>query len=119
LHSSRASGDTLEIKARFRARDADKFGLNVRVGNGEKTIIGYDVTRGGIYLDRTRSGKVDFSSTFPSTEFALLKPDANGDIRLHVYVDRSSVEVFANDGRVAITDPIRPPRPLLPRAAGG
>ena len=114
MHSSRASGDTLEIKARFRARDADKFGLNVRVGNGEKTIIGYDVTRGGIYLDRTRSGKVDFSSTFPSNEFALLKPDANGDIRLHVYVDRSSVEVFANDGRVAITDPIHRPGHYFP-----
>ena len=108
LHSRRASGDTLEIKARFRARDADKFGLNVRVGNGEKTVIGYDVNREGVYLDRTRSGQVDFSTTFPSTEFAPLKPDRNGDIRLHIYVDRSSVEVYGNDGRVAITDQVFP-----------
>jgi levanase len=108
LRARGASGDTLEIKSRFRARDAEKFGLNVRVGNGEKTVIGYDVFRKGVYLDRTRSGRVDFSTTFPSTEFAPVKPDANGDIRLHIYVDRSSVEVFANDGRVAITDQVFP-----------
>ncbi len=108
LRTSRAAGDTLEIKARFRARDAAKFGLQVRVGNGEKTVIGYDADRGGIYLDRTRSGKVDFSSSFPSTEFAPLKPDARGEIELHVFVDRSSVEVYANGGRVAITDQVFP-----------
>ena len=67
------SGDTLEIMAKFRARDAEKFGLNVRVGNGERTVIGYDVDRGGVYLDRTRSGNVGFSASFPSTEFAPLK----------------------------------------------
>ena len=60
----------------FRARDADKFGINVRVGNGEKTVIGYDVDRGGVYLDRTRSGNVASAARFPSTEFAPLKPDA-------------------------------------------
>ena len=38
----------MEIVAKFRARDAEKFGINVRVGNGQKTVIGYDVFRGGI-----------------------------------------------------------------------
>ena len=90
----------MEIVARFRARDAEKFGINVRVGNGEKTVIGYDVDRGGVYVDRTKSGEVGFSASFPSTEFAPLKLRARGTVKLRILVDRSSVEVFADNGRV-------------------
>lgn len=108
LESRKAAGETMEIKARFRVRDADEFGLNVRVGAGDKTVIGYDAARGGLYLDRTGSGQVDFASAFPSTEFAPVTPNSKGEIALHIYVDRSSVEVFANGGRVAITDQVFP-----------
>jgi fructan beta-fructosidase len=109
LHGRGASGDTLDIVARFKARDADKFGLNVRVGNGQHTTIGYDVHRGGVYVDRTQSGNVAFSPQFPSVEFAPLKLQS-GTVTLRVLVDRSSVEVFANNGRVTITDQIFPDR---------
>jgi fructan beta-fructosidase len=95
--------------ARFKARDADKFGLNVRVGNGQHTSIGYDVHRGGVYVDRTQSGNVTFSAQFPSVEFAPLTL-RSGTVTLRVLVDRSSVEVFANDGRATITDQIFPDR---------
>jgi fructan beta-fructosidase len=42
-----ASGDTVEIIARFAAKGAQQFGLNVRVGGTDKTVVGYDVTKGG------------------------------------------------------------------------
>jgi fructan beta-fructosidase len=108
LRPKRSSGDTVEIVAKFRARNADKFGVKVRVGKGEKTVIGYDVNRGGVYLNRTNSGDVAFSSTFPSTEFAPLKLGADRKVKLRILVDRSSVEVFANNGRVTLTDQVFP-----------
>ena len=110
LRPKRAAGDTVEIVATFRARNADKFGINVRVGNGEKTVVGYDVNRGGVYLDRTRSGNVTFSTSFPSVEFAPLELGADGKVRLRILVDRSSVETFADNGRVTITDQVFPKR---------
>ena len=73
LTNPRAKGDTVEVIAKFRARNAEKFGLRVRTGNGQRTVIGYDVDRGGIYVDRTRSGDVSFSPSFPSVEFAPVK----------------------------------------------
>ena len=109
LHGPGTSGDTLDIVATFRARDAKDFGLNVRVGNGQLTRIGYDVRRGGVYVDRTASGDVSFSPQFPSVEFAPL-PLRAGTVRLRVLVDRSSVEVFADGGRVTITDQVFPDR---------
>jgi fructan beta-fructosidase len=109
LQGSGAKGDTVEILAEFKAKDADKFGVNVRTGNGQRTTIGYDIARGGIYVDRTKSGDVSFDATFPSVEFAPLQVK-NGKITLHILVDRSSVEVFAEDGRRTITDQIFPNR---------
>ena len=107
LQGPGARGDTVEILAQFKAKDADTFGLNVRTGHGQRTTIGYDVARGGVYVDRTMSGDVGFDATFPSKEFAPL-PVKNGTITLHVLVDRSSVEVFAQDGQRTITDQIFP-----------
>ena len=46
-------GDELGDGA-FRAKDAEKFCINVRTGNGQLTAVGYDVSRGGIYVDRTK-----------------------------------------------------------------
>ena len=109
LRGRGAKGDTVEILAQFKAKDADKFGINVRTGNGQKTTVGYDVKRGGIYIDRTRSGDVGFDPTFPSVEFAPLKVK-NGKVTLRILVDRSSVEVFTADGRRTITDQIFPDR---------
>ena len=109
LRGNGARGDTVEIIARFKARDAEKFGVKVRVGNGQQTIVGYDVTRGGVYVDRTKSGNVDFNPTFPSVEFAPLKVK-NGIVTMRILVDRSSVEVFADRGQRTITDQIFPDR---------
>ena len=66
LTNPRAKGDTVEVVAEFRARNAQNFGLRVRTGNGQRTEIGYDVDRGGIYVDRTRSGDVSFSRASPA-----------------------------------------------------
>jgi fructan beta-fructosidase len=104
-----ARGDTVEILAEFKPQDAEKFGLNVRTGNGQRTVVGYDVNRDGIYVDRTKSGNVAFNATFPSVEFAPLTVE-NGIVTLRILVDRSSVEVFADRGQRTITDQIFPDR---------
>ena len=100
-------GDTVAIEATFKLGDAQKLGFNVRVGNGQRTTIGYDVARGGLYVDRTASGDVAFDSTFPSIEFAPLTAK-DGVVSLTILVDRSSVAVFGSQGERTITDQIFP-----------
>ncbi|MGH9448200.1 MAG: GH32 C-terminal domain-containing protein, partial [Terriglobia bacterium] len=46
---------------------------------------------------------------FPGRQRAPLRPE-KGSIRLHIFVDRCSVEVFGNGGRRVITDLIFPDR---------
>ncbi|WP_060904483.1 GH32 C-terminal domain-containing protein [Streptomyces scabiei] len=103
-----AKGKALDIQATFSLEDADRFGLKVRTGaNGEETVIGYDTTTQELYVDRTRSGAVDFNSTFPGIQTAPLKAK-NGKVKLRILVDWSSVEVFGGSGEAVITDQIFP-----------
>ncbi|MFD4375117.1 GH32 C-terminal domain-containing protein [Streptomyces sp. NPDC059202] len=46
--------------ATFALADAERFGFKVRTGEGEETVIGYDRKTQELYVDRTRSGAVDF-----------------------------------------------------------
>lgn len=103
----KASGQAYRLDVTLTPKSATDFGVNVRTGNGEQTAIGYDTVNGQLYLDRTKSGNVGFNASFPSIERANL-PLKNGKLSLQIYVDWSSVEVFANGGRVAITDQIFP-----------
>ena len=86
-----------EIDAVFNVSAGANFGLNLCVSGTNKVVLGYDATSSNLYLDRTKSGNVAFSSAFPNVVTAPLLPD-NGQIKLHIYIDQSSIEVFANDG---------------------
>lgn len=102
-------GASLEVVAEFELETAHDFGLKVRVGTGEETRIGYDRLRQELYLDRRNSGVTHFSEHFPGRHSVPLPPDPEaGSVRLHLFVDLCSVEVFGNGGRVVITDLIFP-----------
>lgn len=103
-------GSALELKADLTPGTADRFGLDVRTGAEQRTRIGYDTSTGEVYLDRTGSGATDFDPTFSSTEHAPLALDGR-PLHLHVLVDASSVEVYAENTRgeqVVLTDQIFP-----------
>ncbi|HEU5429794.1 MAG TPA: GH32 C-terminal domain-containing protein [Actinocrinis sp.] len=102
-----ASGQALEINADLNAGNAARFGLDVRVGSGQYTQIGYDVATQRLYIDRSHSGNTGFDPTFYGVQSAPLPLDC-ADLKLHVLVDASSVEVFADQGEVVLTDQIFP-----------
>jgi fructan beta-fructosidase len=107
LQAAGLAGDALEIIADFRLDTATEIGLRVRVGSAEATVIGYDVAAQHLCVDRSQSGNVGFSSGFPGRRTAAL-PQAEGRVRLHVFVDRCSVEVFGGAGEAVLTDLIFP-----------
>lgn len=101
-------GSLFEIIAEFELNaEVDSFGFGVRTGVGEQTIIGYEARREKLYLDRSQSGDSSFDPHFAGLHSADLPPAA-GAVRMHIFIDRSSVEVFGNDGQVVISDCIFP-----------
>ena len=101
-------GKALEIAAEFQvAKDVNCFGFCIRVGMDERTIISYRVKEKTLQLDRTLSGKVEFADAFAAVHSVELQPVDNM-ISLHIFVDSSSIEVFANHGLAVLTDCIFP-----------
>lgn len=100
-------GDALEIVVAFdiASAAAERFGVRVRVGEREHTTIGYDARRGELYLDREHAGQ--HAPGFALPQVAPLAPDGR-PLKLQIFVDRSSVEVFADDGRVVLTSQVFP-----------
>ena len=52
------AGTALEIIAEFEPGEAESFGLKVRQGAGEETVIGFDRRAGEVFVDRTALGRV-------------------------------------------------------------
>jgi fructan beta-fructosidase len=101
------NGLALEIVAEFEPGTAAECGLRVRKGASEETCIGYEVNAGALFVDRTRSGDVGFDAHFAGRHAGPLRPE-HGTVKMHVFVDQCSVEVFGNGGRTVITDLIFP-----------
>ncbi|HLR32553.1 MAG TPA: glycoside hydrolase family 32 protein [Fodinibius sp.] len=101
-------GTTYKLRAEIKLDDADRFGLKVRKGKMEETIIGYDVSEKELFVDRQKSGQVQFQEKFANRVQTVPLKAKNGSITLEILVDRSSVEVFANNGERVITDRIFP-----------
>ena len=99
-------GEWLEIIAEFKLETAVEFGLKVRVGPNCQTIVGYN-TSSHLFVDRRKSGQVDFSEHFTGRHSGSL-PLEDDLLRLHIFIDSCSLEVFAQDGRTVITDLIFP-----------
>jgi sucrose-6-phosphate hydrolase SacC (GH32 family) len=86
---------------------AAETGFRLLARDGKLTEVGYNTTSGELFLDRTRSGVTDFSKEFPSRTAAPLATRGE-PLRLTILVDRSSVEVFAQNGLITMTNLVYP-----------
>ena len=98
---------TFEMEASIRFGKATIIEWKILQGENDETTLGFDTAKGQIFLDRSKSAAAQFSKAFPSTTVAPLKL-AGGSLKLHVFVDKSSVEVFAQDGAVTMTNLVFP-----------
>ena len=86
---------------------ARSCGIRIRTGQDEYTEVGYDREPGVVYVDRRKSGNVDFHPAFAGRHDAPVQL-IDGAAKLSIIVDRSTIEVFINDGEAVISDRIFP-----------
>lgn len=95
------SENSYELDLDFDVEKSNVFGVNLCVGNGRKVTISYDTDSYNLVIDRTNCTDARIPK-FSRVEHAKVVP-INGKLRLHLYVDKSSVELFANDGKDVFT----------------
>jgi fructan beta-fructosidase len=106
IRAANLRGDTLEIEAEVIPNSSRETGFRLRKSAKEETLVGVSGKPREVFIDRTRSGLVSFSPEFPGRHRASLR--SKSSVKLHIFLDRSSIEVFANDGEVVLTDRIYP-----------
>ncbi|WP_082865798.1 S-layer homology domain-containing protein [Paenibacillus crassostreae] len=96
-------GDMLEIVMEIDPGEAQKFGLKVRRSdNGqEATLIYYDKTDETFNVDRTKSS-IDPDVRVDGIQGGYVDLDGE-NLKLHIFLDRSVVEAFANDKKKLTT----------------
>lgn len=101
------NGECLEVIAEFSLKDctAKKFGLHIRCSEdrSEKTIIYYDVNTNKVAVDRNHSGKGE--GGIRRSEIDI---QGRESITFHLFIDRSSLELFVNEGETVMTARIYP-----------
>ncbi|WP_191566153.1 glycoside hydrolase family 32 protein [Metabacillus idriensis] len=107
LQSFSLNHHSMEINIEFDKGSSNTFGVIIKHSETEKTVISYDCLKEILLADRTNSGENSFSSSFPAVQKAPLKMK-NNRINLQLFIDASSIEIFANDGEVAVTSLIFP-----------
>ncbi|GGN96215.1 glycoside hydrolase family 32 protein [Saccharibacillus kuerlensis] len=98
------SGECLELEVELDGGTASRFGIVLRADTArvEETVLAYDRAEERLILDRERSGAGP--GGVRRAPFSLQE----GTLRLRIFLDRSSVEVFAGDGELAMTARIYP-----------
>ncbi|MEM7104541.1 MAG: glycoside hydrolase family 32 protein [Bacteroidota bacterium] len=94
---------TSELILEFDPSDDTLFEIVLSNTKGEQFVVGYDAKTDQFFTDRTQSGKVDFSEDFPSRNIAP-RFSQKATIKMHILFDKSSCELFADDGSVVMTD---------------
>lgn len=99
-----------EIVVKFDPSQNGRFGIKLYSDNTHWTEIGFDREKKQFFIDRTRSS-IEVAKEFPATTIASVAAKRPFDI--HLIIDRSSIEAFAQDGTIAMSDLVFSPSPHL------
>jgi beta-fructofuranosidase len=99
------AGEACELVMTIDAAESKKFSIAVRASELEQTVLSYNAI-GKFTLDRTKSGETINGAA--SVREIEIEPTEK--LKLHIFIDRSSLEVFINDGAEVLSARIYPKR---------
>lgn len=82
--------------------------LTLSNAKGEQVVMNYDAQKQTFAMDRTKSGDSSFSEAFVATTVA---PTHGNMKQLRIFIDNCSIEAFASDGKMAMTNLVFPNEP--------
>ncbi|MGH4137883.1 glycoside hydrolase family 32 protein [Clostridium sp.] len=96
------TGDSYEIVVIFEAQNSSEFGIKLRVNETQETVLSYNAMKKIFSFNRDKSGIGP--KGIRKTELVL----KDNTLKLQIFVDKCSVEVFINDGEKTMTGRIYP-----------
>ena len=99
-----------EIELTIENQHADVIGLRLYNDKGEEVDMQYNMTEKKFSMDRRKSGDVGFNENFPMLTWTAIE-SGKDELKLRLFVDKSSVEAFGDGGRFVMTNQVFPSEP--------
>lgn len=100
----RSSLVEMDLEIDLSKTQAKEFGVELSNKRGETYRISYNTETKKFTSDRTNAGKKDFSDSFSKIKHYAPRLSNNNRLKLHLFFDKASTEMFADDGEVVMTD---------------
>ncbi len=85
------------------ANEINQTPFSFELSNKQNEKISFNYSDGIFSLDRTKSGNNSFSPDFPGVHTTTRISD-NENLKIHAFVDHSSIDIFLDDGQNVFTD---------------
>lgn len=99
-----------EIELTIENQHADVIGFRLYNDKGEEVDMQYDIKEKKFSMDRRKSGEVGFNENFPMLTWTTIE-SGKDELKLRLFVDKSSVEAFGDGGRFVMTNQVFPSEP--------
>ena len=99
-----------EIELTIENQYADVIGFRLYNDKGEEVDMQYDMKEKKFSMDRRKSGEVGFNENFPMLTWTAIE-SGKDELKLRLFVDKSSVEAFVDGGRFVMTNQVFPSEP--------
>ncbi len=111
LSSFRERTGLYEVHLSFEKPPSGKIKIELANGKGEFLQVGYNADQNEYFIDRLTSGLSEFSQEFSGIHVAPCHYEDRG-VQMTMYVDRSSIELFADEGKTVMTEIFFPSEPF-------
>src|SRR5690606_11654670 len=71
---------------------------------GDSLVFGYNHNKSEFYIDRSKSGKVDFNEHFAKKPSVAPRIADNKDLQVTIVLDKTSIELFYDQGSTVMTE---------------
>jgi sucrose-6-phosphate hydrolase SacC (GH32 family) len=111
-----------EIEVEVPRSEGGEAGLRLTSAAGEEVVVGVAADGPEVFVDRRKSRATPFHEAYPGRHAGPVRW-RDGRVTLRVLFDRTTLEVFANDGETVVSDRVYPTRPferleILPGTGG-
>ncbi len=96
------------LELEFPDNAASSFAVVLTNADGEEYRVGFDAGSNEFFSDRTRSGDLRFSDKFALKRHVAPRQSEAKTLKMHLFFDVASCELFADGGETAMTDIIFP-----------
>lgn len=106
--------DLTSLKLEFEIKDLKEVEYTFVFKNsfGDSLSFGLDNIKKEFFLNRKKSGKVLFSEKFANTISKAKFNSSSSSLKVEVLLDKTSIEIFYNNGQTVMTELFFPNQPL-------